>query len=235
VKKSNSFNISIAYLILTCIFITCLLISNIVAGRLIYLGGMTLTADLFLFPVIYIFGDVLTEVYGFRKARLTIWLGFAANLIMALLFMFIITLPYPDFWTQNEAYNTVLGFTPRLVIASLIAYFTGEFSNSIIMSKMKVLTRGRYLWTRTIGSTMVGEGIDTFIFMSIAFAGIYPMGIFINMVLVQYIWKVGYEVLATPFTYIFINWLKRKEDQDAFDYNVNYNPFKIAVSENNAD
>lgn len=228
-EQRSTTQVSVIFLILTCIFVACLLITNIVAGRLIQLFGMTLTADLFLFPIVYIFGDVLTEVYGFQRARLTIWLGFAANLLMALIFMFIITLPYPDFWQHNNAYNTVLGFTPRLVLASLIAYFVGEFSNSIILSRMKLITGGRWLWTRTIGSTIVGEGIDTFIFMLIAFGGTYAMPIFLSMVIAQYLWKVGYEVAATPLTYLFVGWLKKKEGIDTFDHGVKYNPFKLKV------
>ncbi|MGI6434594.1 MAG: queuosine precursor transporter [Syntrophomonadaceae bacterium] len=221
--------VSVMFLVITCLFVTCLLITNIVAGRLVELGGMTLTADLFLFPIVYIFGDVLTEVYGFRQARLTIWIGFAANLLMALVFMTVIRLPWPEFWGQHEAYSTVLGFTPRLVLASLMAYFAGEFSNSIILSRMKIVTRGRWLWTRTISSTLVGQAIDTSIFMGVAFFGLYPASIFMGMVLVQYSWKVAYEVLATPFTYALVGWLKRTEGIDAFDDGVNYNPFHIEV------
>lgn len=226
-KTNQPAQVSVIFLILTSLFITCLLITNITAGRLIQLFGMPLTADLFLFPITYIFGDVLTEVYGFKKARLTIWLGFGANLLMALFFMFIISLPYPSFWEQNAAYNTVLGFTPRLVLASLIAYFVGEFSNSVILSRMKVWTEGRWLWSRTIGSTLVGEGIDTLVFMAIAFGGAYALPIFFSMVLGQYLWKVGYEVLATPLTYLFVGWLKKKEGLDTFDRDIVYNPFTL--------
>lgn len=228
-QEKTTPQVSVIFLIITCLFVTCLLITNIVAGRLIHLFGMTLTADLFLFPITYIFGDVLTEVYGFQRARLTIWIGFAANLLMALMFMFIITLPYPDFWEHNNAYNTVLGFTPRLVLASLIAYFVGEFSNSIVLSKMKLFTGGRHLWTRTIGSTIVGEGLDTFVFMLIAFSGLYSWPIFLSMTMAQYLWKVGYEILATPLTYIFVGWLKKKEGIDTFDRKVKYNPFKLGI------
>jgi uncharacterized integral membrane protein (TIGR00697 family) len=223
-QKSNA-SLSTSFLIITCLFVTCLLITNIVAGRLVALGGMTLTADLFLFPVTYIFGDVLTEVYGFRRARLTIWLGFAANLLMAVVFIFVVSLPSPSLWDQESAYRTVLGFAPRIVIASLIAYFVGEFSNSMILSRMKVLTAGKWLWTRTIGSTLVGEGVDTLVFMSIAFSGLYSTKIFIGMVLVQYGWKVAYEVLATPVTYYIVNRLKHREGIDTFDHGVRYNPF----------
>ncbi|MDD3852931.1 MAG: queuosine precursor transporter [Syntrophomonadaceae bacterium] len=224
-QKKMVIQVSILFMIITCFFVTCLLITNIVAGRLVYLFGMTLTADLFLFPITYIFGDVLTEVYGFKKARVAIWTGFAANLLMSLFIMIIITLPYPDFWPHNNAYNTVLGFTPRLVLASLIAYFIGEFSNSVVLSKLKLRTEGRFLWVRTISSSIVGQGLDTSIFMLIAFSGLYSWPIFFGMVLVQYLWKVGYEVLATPLTYYFVGWLKKKEGIDTFDINVKYRPF----------
>jgi uncharacterized integral membrane protein (TIGR00697 family) len=217
--------ISTPFLVVTCLFLTCLLITNIVAGRLVAFGNMTLTADLFLFPITYIFGDVLTEVYGFRRARITIWIGFAANLLMAAVFIMVVSLPSPSFWDQENAYRTVLGFAPRIVIASLIAYFAGEFSNSIILSRLKVLMAGKQLWIRTIGSTLVGEGVDTLVFMAIAFGGLYAPEIFWGMVWVQYGWKVAYEVLATPLTYYVVNRLKRVEGIDTFDHGVVYNPF----------
>lgn len=226
-QPSSKMGLSIPFLIITGFFISFLLITNVVAGRLVQLGGMTLTADLFLFPLTYIFGDVLTEVYGFRKARLAIWLGFAANFIMALVFILVISLPSPTFWEHEAAYRTVLGFAPRIVLASLIAYFAGEFSNSMVLSRLKIATRGRWLWIRTIGSTLIGQGIDTTVFMSIAFVGLYSTDIFMGMVLVQYGWKVAYEVLATPVTYAVIGYLKRSEGLDTYDYDVDYNPFRL--------
>lgn len=221
--------VSVMFLLITCLFITCLLITNIVAGRLVQLGDMVLTADLFLFPITYIFGDVLTEVYGFKRARLTIWLGFGANLFMAIFFIAVVKLPGPGFWDQEQAYLTVLGFTPRLVAASLLSYLVGEFSNSVILSRLKVYTRGRWLWTRTIGSTLVGQALDTTIFMMAAFYGIYSTPIFLGMVAVQYSWKVAYEVLATPFTYALVGWLKRIEGSEAFDLGISYNPFALDI------
>ncbi len=220
-------DISLPFMAITSLFITCLLITNIVAGRLVQLGDMTLTADLFLFPLTYIFGDVLTEVYGFKKARFTIWLGFAANLIMALVFILVVSLPSPSFWEHESAYHTVLGFAPRIVAASLLAYFAGEFSNSVILSRLKLATRGKWLWTRTIGSTLVGQGIDTTVFMVIAFGGLFSAEIFMGMVLVQYGWKVAYEIIATPITYAVVRWLKKSEGIDTYDYGVGYNPFRL--------
>jgi len=214
---------------LACFFVTCLLISNIIAGKLIQVFGLVLPAAVILFPVAYILGDVLTEVYGFRRSRLVIWVGFAANAFMAIVFLMTLSLPYPEFWGNQEAFAAVLGFTPRLVVASLIGYFVGEFTNSMVMSRMKLLTKGRWLWTRTIGSTMVGEGIDTVLFISIAFAGSLPANGLIAMIITQYLWKLGYEVAATPLTYRLVNWVKQKEGLDTFDYGVNYNPFNLEV------
>lgn len=227
-KNSNTRTTPI-FLILACFFVTSLLISNIIAGKLITLLGITLPAAVILFPVTYIFGDVLTEVYGFRRTRLVIWTGFGANLFMALVFMVTIALPYPEFWAGQPAYAAVLGFTPRLVTASLVGYFLGEFSNSVVLSRLKVKTQGRNLWLRTIGSTVVGEGIDTIIFIAIAFGGAMPLETLTGMMLAQYLWKVAYEVLLTPLTYLVVNWIKRKESLDIYDTKVKYNPFSLQV------
>jgi uncharacterized integral membrane protein (TIGR00697 family) len=157
--KRETKKVSSLYVILGCLFVTCLLISNIIAGKLISVFGMVLPAAVILFPVAYIFGDILTEVYGFKRSRLIIWTGFACNLLMAAVFMLVVILPHPDFWQSQNAYQVVLGMTPRIVAASLIGYFLGEFVNSAVLSKMKLLTKGKWLFTRTIGSTIVGEGI----------------------------------------------------------------------------
>ncbi|NLV66361.1 MAG: queuosine precursor transporter [Spirochaetes bacterium] len=218
--------LSATFLVITSLFVTCLLITNIVAGRLVQIFGLTITADLFLFPVTYIFGDVLTEVYGYRKSRITIWLGFGSNLLMALIFLSVIQMPVPGFWQDGAAYTTVLGAnTPRIVAASLAAYFCGEFSNSMILSKLKIATNGRFLWLRTIGSTLVGQSFDTGIFMTIAFWGMFPIEEFISMTLVQYVWKVSYEILATPVTYYIISSIKKKDRCDTYDKGISYNPF----------
>lgn len=228
VKNSHS-EVSSLFVVLACFFVTCLIISNIIAGKLIQVFGLLLPAAVILFPLTYILGDVLTEVYGFKRSRLVIWAGFAANVFMALVFILVLSLPYPDFWSNQEAYASVLGFTPRLVIASLIAYFAGEFTNSALLSKMKVLTKGRWLWTRTIGSTVFGEGIDTILFITIAFAGTLPGSLMVSMILAQYLWKVGYEIAATPLTYLLVSWVKRKEGLDTFDNGIKYNPFGLGV------
>ncbi len=220
-------NFSSLFLFVSGLFVTCLLISNIIAGRLIEVGGIVLPAAVIIFPLTYILGDVLTEVYGYERTRLVIWLGFVANVLMSGFFLITIALPSPSFWTHKEAYETVLGFTPRLVAASLIAYLAGEFSNSFVLSQVKLLTRGRFLWIRTIGSTVVGQGIDTALFIFIAFYGLIPQPVLLGMLLAQYLWKVGYEAAATPLTYAVVRAIKRKEGFDTFDYRVNYNPFRL--------
>ena len=215
------------FLAIACLFVSCLLISNIIAGKLIAVHGLVLPAAVILFPVTYIFGDVMTEVYGFKRARLVIWIGFACNLLMALVFIATIALPSPGFWQGQSAYASVLGMTPRIVAASLLAYFLGEWSNAAILSRMKIVTDGRWLWTRTITSTVVGEGLDTVIFIGIAFGGMLTWPILGQMMLAQYLWKVSYEVLLTPLTYFVVGRLKAREDIDIFDNNVSYNPFKL--------
>jgi uncharacterized integral membrane protein (TIGR00697 family) len=229
---NNEQKISPFFLFIACLFVTCLLISNIIAGKLVQISGMVLPAAVILFPLTYVFGDILTEVYGFRRARLVIWIGFVANLLMAAVFVVTIALPHPAFWNDQSAFRTVLGFTPRLVVASLVAYWAGEFSNSIVLSKVKILTRGRWLWFRTIGSTIVGEGLDTLLFITIAFAGMLPAAFLFQMMLAQYFWKVGYEIAVTPLTYLLVRWLKRREGLDTYDQGIDYNPFRLEVTGN---
>lgn len=223
-KKSS---ITPMFVVLSGLFVSCLMLSNIVAGKLVSIFGITLTAAVVLFPVTYIFGDVLTEVYGFKRARLIIWIGFGCNLLMVLVFWMTLAMPYPEFWRGQEAYSLVLGTTPRIVAASLIAYLAGSFSNSIVLSKLKVITSGRWLWVRTISSTVVGEGVDSLIFITLSFYGTLPGPALIQMIIAQYIFKVLYEIVATPLTYLVVGWIKRKEEIDAYDYGVIYNPFGI--------
>ena len=213
------------YYVLSTLFVTSLLLANITAGKMANLFGLTLPAAVVFFPITYILGDVLTEVYGFRRARLTIWLGFFANLFMVVVFMITVALPYPEFWPGQEAYRTVLGMTPRLAMASTVAYFAGSFLNSALLSKLKVVTAGRWLWLRTILSTLVGEGVDTALFIVIAFWGTMPFNLLTNLIPAQYLWKVTYEIVLTPLTYLVVGWLKRREQVDIFDHDANYNPF----------
>jgi len=225
----ESRNVSRLYVIIGCLFVTCLLISNMVAGKLITVLGKALPAAVILFPITYIFGDVLTEVYGFKRSRLIIWTGFACNLLMAVIFMLVVALPYPEFWEQQDAYAVVLGMTPRVVVASLVGYFLGEFTNSAVLSKLKLLTRGKWLFSRTIGSTIVGEGIDTVVFITIAFAGTVSSSVLLSMIAAQYIFKVVYEILVTPLTYLVVGWVKKKEGVDVYDWGVKYNPFSLEI------
>lgn len=221
--------LSYLFVIIACLFVSTLLLSNIIAGKLIIIGGMVLPGAVILFPLAYIFGDVLTEVYGYQKARMVIWSGFVCNVLMVGIFALVMVIPSPDFFKNEGAYALVLGMTPRIVAASLLAYLAGEFSNSIVLSRMKIITEGRWLWIRTIGSTIVGEGIDTLIFITISFFGVVPNGVLLQMVIYQYLFKVTYEVFSTPLTYAIIGWLKRQEGEDTYDHEVNYNPFQLDI------
>jgi uncharacterized integral membrane protein (TIGR00697 family) len=223
--KSNQPQFSPLFLVLACCFVVLLLLANIIAGKMANFFGITLPAAVILFPLTYIFGDVLTEVYGFSKARLIIWLGFGANLLMAAVFLLTIALPYPDFWQGQTAFAAVLGLTPRIVVASLLAYLVGELVNAAVLSRLKVKTKGRNLWLRTIGSTVAGEGIDTVLFIAIAFGGTMPLGVLGTMMLAQYLWKIAYETAVTPLTYQVVRWVKRQEQLDVYDTKVKYSPF----------
>ena len=223
-KKTRSSHSSL-FVAITTLFVACLLVSNIVAGKLISFAGTFLPAAVILFPLTYIMGDILTEVYGFARARMVIWLGFAANALMSLVFLIVVALPFPDFFQNQTAFATVLGFAPRIVVASLIAYWAGEFANSIVLSALKKTTKGRYLWIRTIGSTIVGQAVDTAFFITIAFAGTLPADVLLTLVLNQYLFKVVYEVVLTPVTYVVVRIFKKTEGIDTFDTGVRYNPF----------
>jgi len=221
--------ISYRLVIIIAVFITCLITANIIAVKMIHLGPFTLFAAIFIFPVSYIFGDILTEVYGYRVARRVIWLGFACNLIFVLFAWIGQILPVATAWQGQAAYKSILGSTPRLLVASFCGYLTGEFSNSYILSKMKILTRGRWLWSRTIGSTIIGEGLDTIVFTTIATVG---TSFFVpTLMLNQWVGKVIIETVFTPVTYIIVSWLKREESIDTYDYETNYNPFTVTEKE----
>ena len=215
--------VSKLFLIITVVYVTCLLLSNLVAGKMwAVTSNITLPAAVILFPITYIFGDIFTEVYGFKNARIIIWLGFACSFFAVGVYMITIGLPHPDFWTNQEAYATVLGTTPRVAAASFIGYLFGEFSNSMVLSKLKVMTGGKKLWVRTILSTLVGEGFDSAIFVTVSFWGTMENATLLQMIFFQYLFKVCYEIIFTPATYAIVNWIKRKEEMDTFDYNVKY-------------
>jgi len=213
-------------------FVAVLLISNVASSKILDLGPFTFDGGTILFPISYIFGDILTEVYGYARSRRVIWIGFACALLMSATFAIVGALPPNAAWGNQEAYQAILGQTPRIVIASLLAYFAGEFSNSFTLAKMKVLTRGRWLWMRTIGSTLVGEGVDTLLFVFIAFLGTLPAEVLFAVIVSNYVFKCGFEALATPVTYWIVRTLKRVEQEDYYDYHTNFNPFRISESAN---
>lgn len=209
------------------LFVAVLLISNVASTKILDLGPFTFDGGTILFPLVYIFGDILTEVYGYKAARRVIWTGFASALLMSLVFIIVGKLPPAADWVNQDAYDKILGLTPRIVIASLLAYFAGEFSNSFTLAKMKLATKGRWLWTRTIGSTVVGEGIDTVLFILIAFWGVLPAGLLFSLVVSNYVFKVSFETIVTPVTYWIVSTLKKREGVDTFDYKTNFNPFSV--------
>lgn len=213
--------------LLTAFFAVVLLISNIVSTKITTIGPLTFDGGTLLFPLSYIFGDILTEVYGFKINRKVIWIGFFMALFSMLVIMFIGWLPAAVDWGNQDAYDLILGLTPRIIIASLIAYFVGEFLNSFIMAKMKILTKGRHLWLRTISSTIIGEGFDTVLFVMIAFAGVFEPDLIWAILISNYLIKVGVEVICTPITYYFVNKLKKLENEDYFDFKTNFNPFLL--------
>jgi queuosine precursor transporter len=215
------------YDIILGLFVAVLIISNIASTKILRLGLFTFDGGTILFPVSYIFGDILTEVYGYKASRRVIWTGFAAALLMSLTFITVGKLPSAADWGNQDAYDKILGLTPRIVVASLIAYFAGEFSNSFTLAKLKILTRGKWLWTRTIGSTIIGEGVDTLLFVLIAFWGVLPGELLITVIISNYVFKVGFEAILTPLTYRVVRFLKRSEGVDTYDYDTNFNPFAI--------
>jgi queuosine precursor transporter len=210
-------------------FVAVLLISNVASTKILVLGPFTFDGGTILFPISYIFGDILTEVYGYARSRRVIWVGFAANLLMALVFALVGALPPAAGWEHQEAYEAILGITPRIVLASLVAYFAGSFSNSWVMARMKVLTSGRWLWTRTIASTLVGQGIDTALFVALAFYGILPTALLTSIVISNYVFKCALEATVTPITYRVVNGLKRAENEDYYDIETDMTPFSVDV------
>lgn len=216
--------------LITAAFVAVLIISNIASTKILTLGPFTFDGGTILFPMAYIFGDVLTEVYGYSRSRRVIWTGFFWLALAALIFGIVDALPPAADYPNQAAFHAILGQTPRIVIASLIAYFSGEFSNSFVLAKLKIMTQGRFLWVRTIGSTLVGEGVDTAFFILIAFLGELSPDLLLAVIVSNYIFKVGVEVLFTPVTYAIVNALKRAEKEDYYDYNTDFNPLKISAS-----
>lgn len=216
------------YDFIMAIFVTVILCANLIGPAKIWtIFGLSFGAGILFFPISYLFGDILTEVYGYARARKVVWAGFGALLFASAMSWLVLSLPPAADWHDQFALETVFGSTPRIVLASIFAYWVGEFLNSYVMAKMKVWTKGRYLFTRTIGSTIVGTGIDSAIFYPAAFLGVWSNEQVISVMIGNYALKVLWETLATPFTYKIIGFLKRKENEDHYDYDTNFTPFSI--------
>jgi uncharacterized integral membrane protein (TIGR00697 family) len=216
-------------------FVTILICSNLVGPAKIaqldlpLVGALTFGAGVLFFPISYVFGDILTEVYGYARARRVIWAGFAGLAFASFMAWVVVSLPPAPFWKNQAAYEVAFGTTWRIALASMFAYFCGEFVNSFVLAKMKILTAGRHLWSRTIGSTIVGEAVDSALFYPLAFygTGIIPDDKLPVVMLAQFVTKVGVEVLFTPVTYKVVNFLKRAENEDHYDRQTNFNPFAL--------
>ena len=215
------------YVLAAAVFITSLITSNIMSVKLIGVWGLVLPAGVLIFPVSYITGDVLTEVYGYDRARKIIWVGFLCNLMTVVVIWLGQIIPPASFWDGQAAYERILGYAPRLLIASFLAYLAGEFFNAYVMAKMKIATKGRWLWTRTISSTLAGQGIDSLVFITIAFTGTVPAGTMFAAIITQWLVKSAYEAAATPITYKVVAFLKREEHLDVYDHDTRFNPLVI--------
>lgn len=213
--------------VITGLFVGILVISNILASKMVQIGPFVFDGGTLLFPLSYIFGDILTEVYGYRESRKVIWTGLIMLVLMAVNVWLIGYLPAESSWVFQDDFNNILMLMPRIVLASIVAYFAGEWSNSAVLSRLKVATKGKRLWTRTIGSTLVGQLLDSTLFVFIAFTGIYPLSVLVVMALSNYLFKTVIEVVFTPATYIAVGFVKKSEGIDVYDYQVSYNPLPV--------
>lgn len=216
--------------LVTGLFVTVLVISNIIAVKLVTAGPLVLTAAIVLFPLSYILADVLTEVYGYAVARQVIWIGFLCNVVAVCAMMIGGLLPAAPFWQEQEAYDAILGFSARLLAASFLAYLGGEFLNAFVLAKLKLRTGGRHLWLRTVSSTLVGQALDSVVFVVVAFAGVLPPPALAVAALSQWAAKSLYEALATPLTYLVVGFLKRSEGVDHYDRGTRFNPLALRRS-----
>jgi uncharacterized integral membrane protein (TIGR00697 family) len=209
------------------LFVTCLLTANVIAAKLIVVAGVVLPAAIVIFPLSYVLGDVLTEVWGYAAARRVIWLGFACNAVMVVAIWIGGEVPAAPFGASQFAYDEVLGLAPRLLFASFVAYLAGEFANAFVLAKLKIATQGRWLWVRTIGSTVVGQALDSAVFVTLAFAGTMPGPVLGGVVVGQWLAKVLYEAAGTPLVYAAVGWLKAREGVDAYDRQTDFNPIRL--------
>lgn len=212
---------------ITAAFASVLILSNIASSKIAAIGGISFDGGTILFPLAYIFGDILTEVYGYARARRVIWIGFAMNLLMVATFWIVGKLPADATWGLQDSYMSILGVVPRIVLGSLVAYLIGEFINSFVLSKMKVRSHGKHFWARALGSTVVGQFFDTTVFLLIAFAGVLPWDLIVTIWYVNYIFKIAVELVLLPLTYKITRLLKQKEETDVLDVQANYNPFQF--------
>jgi uncharacterized integral membrane protein (TIGR00697 family) len=219
--------VSVLFMLAGILFAASLLISNILAAKIIMVGPWAAPAGVIIFPLAYIINDIIVEVWGYQKARLIIWAGFGVNVLAVIFFSAGIAVTAAPFWTGQEAFATVLGSTPRIVAASLLAYLLGSFINAFIMSKFKVRTRGKGFSVRAVVSTLVGEGADSLIFITVAFAGIFPTNAMLGMIVTQALIKTVYEIAVLPLTIWVVKKVKKLEEVDTFDYSVSYNPFRL--------
>jgi uncharacterized integral membrane protein (TIGR00697 family) len=215
------------FVLIVAIFITCLITANITAVKLVAVFGLVVPAGIVIFPISYVCGDVLTEVYGYRQARRVIWLGFLCNFLTVIAIWLGQLLPAAPFWKGQDAYERILGYTPRLLVASFLAYLVGEFANAFVLARLKIATQGRWLWTRTIGSTLVGQGLDSLMFVTLAFLGTIPLANMAPIIITQWLVKTAYEAAVTPLTYGVVRFLKHQEGVDVYDYNTRFNPLLV--------
>ncbi len=224
-KKENL--VSVPFMVLGIVFCVCLVAANLLETKVVQLGPVTVTAGLIVFPISYIINDCIAEVWGFRKARLIIWMGFLMNFMVVAMGQIAVALPAASFWEGEEGFNFVFGLAPRIAVASLLAFLVGSFINAYIMSKMKVASHGKNFSARAILSTIAGEGADSVIFFPLAFAGLMPVSELLQLMLVQVILKTAYEIIVLPVTIRVVRYIKRVDDCDVYDEHISYNVLKI--------
>ena len=218
------------YDLIMAAFVTVIIASNMIgAEKVVTIFGLTFGGGILFFPISYFFNDILTEVYGYARSRKVVWAGFISLFFTMLMAQAILALPPAAGWPYQKAYEIVYGQTPRIVVASLLAFICGEFTNSFILAKMKILTKGKFLWTRTIGSTVAGEAVDSVMFYPLAFLGFWSVSLLLKVMLMNYVIKVVWEIVSTPVTYKVVGFLKRAEKEDFYDRDTNFTPFSLKV------